>query len=93
MKRTIIWIVSLVGVVGISKLLLGSRRGLSVLSRLASELLEHPHISLLLRAGQMFVAAGINQKSLRRRLFKFTGRRRRPALGILKEILKLRSQT
>ena len=93
MKRTIIWIVSLVGVVGISKLLLGSRRGLSVLSRLASELLEHPHISLLLRAGQMFVAAGINQKSLRRRLFKFTGRQRRPALGILKEILKLRSQT
>ena len=31
--------------------------------------------------------------SLRRRLFKFTGCRRRPALGILKEKLKLRSQT
>ena len=73
-------------------MLLGSRR-LSVLSRLASELLEYPHISLLSRAGQMFVAAGINEISLRRRLFKFTGRRRRPALGILKEILKLRSQT
>ena len=87
MKRAIIWIVSLVEV------LRGGRRRLSVLSRLASELLEHPHISLLLRAGQMFVAAGINETSLRRPLFKFTGRPRRPALGILKEILKLRSQT
>ena len=37
----------------------------------------------------MIVAVGVDEKSLQRRLFKFTGCRGRPTIDIPKEILEL----
>ena len=60
------------------------------LSRASSLFYVPPELEgLLLRARQMIVAAGVDEKSSQRRLFKFTGFRGRPTIDIRKEILEL----
>ena len=61
-----------------------------ILSRASSLFYVLPELeSLLLRACQMIVAVGVDENSLQRRLFKFTGCRGRPTIDIPKEILEL----